>query len=305
LSSTDKRELYELEQRIDSSTERPISRLPSIARYLSLITREVTFTVILKEASLQIIISEEHIIIKDNEANILYNWPLSSIIHFTAHDGAALTLHVHSEKEDIFLKTSEALEIHRCITSFIEMVVFKQDRTRQKKKMLPIHDPDHEATVREGRFLAEQIYNKLKVKQIEHLDLSWAAIRTAELQRICTLLSQDECVRHINLSGYGYGTNEIMNVLASIQNSKIVESLNLSYCGLDDQAAHYIGEFLRTNRSIKNLNLILNPYSKTGFHSILSGLKSNQTVKIIHLQIPDLELVPEMSYFFQRQYNNK
>jgi len=168
--------------------------------------------------------------------------------------------------------------------------------------MLPVHDPEHENTIRESHTQMDQIYNKLKSKQIEYLDLSWSAIRGSELQRICTLLSMDECVRHINMSGYGYGTNEILNLLASIKNSKLVESLNLSYCGLDDQAAQFIGEFLQTNKSLKNLNLTLNPYTKIGFNSILTGLKANRHLKIIHLQIPNLDLLPELSYFNERQY---
>jgi len=301
LSPNDRRELNELEQRIDSATERPIARLPSIARYLNLISKEVIFSVIYKEDTYQLTVTEEQIRVKANDGTITNSWPLSSLKIYTSYDNG-INLLIEPGNTDFFYKTSEGFEIHRCITTYIEMAVWKQDRTRQKKKMLPVHDPEHENTIRESHTQMDQIYNKLKSKQIEYLDLSWSAIRGSELQRICTLLSMDECVRHINMSGYGYGTNEILNLLASIKNSKLVESLNLSYCGLDDQAAQFIGEFLQTNKSLKNLNLTLNPYTKIGFNSILTGLKANRHLKIIHLQIPDLDLLPELSYFNERQY---
>jgi hypothetical protein len=304
LSSNDIRELKELEQRIDSGTDRPISRLPSIARYLNIISKEVIYPVSTKENSFDLIISEEHIRIKDKEGNILHSWPLPTLSRFVA-DEYGISLRIDSEPEELYYKSSESNEIHRCITSFIDIVVFKKDRSRQKKKLLPIHDPDHESTVREGRFLADQIINKLKAKQIEYLDLSWTAIRGSELQKICDLLGMDECVRNVNMSGYGYGTTEILQVLSSIKNSVIVDTLNLSYCGLDDQAALSIGEFLKTNKSVKTLNLTLNPYSKIGFSHILSGLKENNQVKIIHLQVPDLDLMEDLNYFFERQYRTK
>jgi len=304
LDDQDRRELVDIESRIENDSAQPLSIPACLLRYLEIVGRESIFKVRQNEVVHDFVISDVGVRVREpgSFSAIIADWPLPDVYALNPTDeGLAVQIKINGELTSVYFETSESNEMVTTFLSTVYMLMYKNEKNPRKRKFLPVHDMFHSVAQKDAPQQADRIVQMINEGYLEWLDLSWSSIRGNDLKKILAALVADTCVRHVDLSGYTGGINDIRAILDVIKRSNIVTTINLSYCSLGDEITDKLAEFFTENKSLKAINLILNGFGPQGINTILNGLKTNTSIRAVSVSLPNIKL-SKNAFWLERSY---